>query len=155
MTIFADYNVDETTSTLRYADRAKKIKNKPIVNQDPHVAQLNHYKKIIQELKSAMFSKNGEGNLCPPEHMELMEKNQSLQRKLRGLTETLNSNLIEMVHMHELSEMAEKSRERLKNSISAILEESENLLKDFNNDPADVENHRVKLENICFKIISK
>ncbi|XP_070168563.1 chromosome-associated kinesin KIF4-like [Polyergus mexicanus] len=30
----ADYNLDETLSTLRYADRARKIKNKPIVNQD-------------------------------------------------------------------------------------------------------------------------
>ena len=28
----ADDNYDETLSTLRYADRAKKIKNKPIVN---------------------------------------------------------------------------------------------------------------------------
>ncbi|XP_058809269.1 chromosome-associated kinesin KIF4A [Phymastichus coffea] len=149
----ADYNIDETTSTLRYADRAKKIKNKPIVNQDPHVAEVNHYRKIIQELKSALFSKDGGGNLCPQEHAELMEKNESLQRKLRGLTETLNLNLVEMVHMHELSELAEKSREKLKNAISAILEDCENLLKDFDNDLNDIENHKVKLENICFKII--
>merc|ERR1712242_342902 len=30
----ADTNLEETISTLRYADRARKIKNKPIVNQD-------------------------------------------------------------------------------------------------------------------------
>ena len=30
----ADMNEDETVSTLRYADRARKIKNKPIVNLD-------------------------------------------------------------------------------------------------------------------------
>ena len=29
----ADSNVEETISTLRYADRARKIKNKPIVNK--------------------------------------------------------------------------------------------------------------------------
>ena len=30
-----DYNYDETLSTLRYAHRAKSIKNKPRINEDP------------------------------------------------------------------------------------------------------------------------
>ena len=36
----ADYNFDETLSTLRYASRAKFIKNKPIINEDPKDAML-------------------------------------------------------------------------------------------------------------------
>lgn len=36
----ADYNYDETLTTLRYASRAKHIKNKPRVNQDPKDALL-------------------------------------------------------------------------------------------------------------------
>lgn len=47
----ADYNHDETLSTLRYADRAKKIKNKPVVNQDPKVAEINGLKQTIQNLR--------------------------------------------------------------------------------------------------------
>lgn len=35
-----DYNYDETLSTLRYASRAKQIKNKPIINEDPKDAML-------------------------------------------------------------------------------------------------------------------
>jgi kinesin family protein 1 len=31
----ADINYDETISTLRYADRAKQIKCKAVVNEDP------------------------------------------------------------------------------------------------------------------------
>ena len=31
----ADNNYDETLSTLRYANRAKNIKNKPKINEDP------------------------------------------------------------------------------------------------------------------------
>ena len=31
----ADSNFEESLNTLRYADRARKIKNKPIVNRDP------------------------------------------------------------------------------------------------------------------------
>ena len=33
----ADYNYEETVSTLRYANRAKNIKNKPSINEDPKV----------------------------------------------------------------------------------------------------------------------
>ena len=33
-------NLDKTLSTLRHADRAGKIKNKPIVNQDPKSAEI-------------------------------------------------------------------------------------------------------------------
>lgn len=33
----ADWNYDETLSTLRYAKRARSIKNKPQVNEDPKV----------------------------------------------------------------------------------------------------------------------
>ena len=36
----ADSNMEETLNTLRYADRARQIKNKPIVNRDPQSAEL-------------------------------------------------------------------------------------------------------------------
>lgn len=35
----ADYNYDETHTTLRYASRAKNIQNKPKINEDPKVRQ--------------------------------------------------------------------------------------------------------------------
>jgi kinesin family member 1 len=41
----ADY--DETLSTLRYADQAKKIKNKAVVNEDPNA-------KLVRELKEEL-----------------------------------------------------------------------------------------------------
>ena len=44
----ADYNFDETLSTLRYASRAKNIKNKPVVNEDPKDALLKQYEIEIQ-----------------------------------------------------------------------------------------------------------
>ena len=47
----ADYNFDETFTTLRYASRAKNIKNKPRVNQDPKDALLKQYEDEIQNLR--------------------------------------------------------------------------------------------------------
>ena len=35
-------NFEETLSTLRYADRAKHIKNRPVVNEDPKVLAHAH-----------------------------------------------------------------------------------------------------------------
>ncbi len=47
----ADYNFDETISTLRYADRAKQIKNKPKINEDPKDAMLRGFKNELDALK--------------------------------------------------------------------------------------------------------
>lgn len=54
----ADYNLDETLSTLRYASRAKAIKNKPRVNEDPKDALLKQYEDEIRRLKE-MLEKGG------------------------------------------------------------------------------------------------
>ena len=50
----ADYNFDETLSTLRYASRAKFIKNKPIINEDPKDALLKEYANEIKQLKKML-----------------------------------------------------------------------------------------------------
>jgi kinesin family protein 3/17 len=56
----ADYNYEETLSTLRYAARAKAIKNKPRVNEDPKDALLKEYEDEIKKLKE-MLSRMAEG----------------------------------------------------------------------------------------------
>jgi hypothetical protein len=50
----ADYNYEETLSTLRYASRAKAIKNKPKVNEDPKDALLKEYELEIQKLRDML-----------------------------------------------------------------------------------------------------
>lgn len=50
----ADYNYDETLSTLRYASRAKAIKNKPKINEDPKDALLKEYEEEIKKLKEML-----------------------------------------------------------------------------------------------------
>ncbi|XP_042181977.1 kinesin-like protein KIF3A isoform X1 [Oncorhynchus tshawytscha] len=50
----ADYNYDETISTLRYANRAKNIKNKARINEDPKDALLRQFQKEIEELRKKL-----------------------------------------------------------------------------------------------------
>ncbi|BFZ24494.1 hypothetical protein BsWGS_27533 [Bradybaena similaris] len=47
----ADYNYDESISTLRYANRAKNIKNNAKINEDPKDALLRQFQKEIEELR--------------------------------------------------------------------------------------------------------
>ena len=54
----ADYNYEETLSTLRYAARAKAIKNKPRVNEDPKDALLKEYEQEIRKLKQMLENMN-------------------------------------------------------------------------------------------------
>ena len=56
----ADYNYEETLSTLRYASRAKAIKNKPTINEDPKDALLKQYEEEIKRLKD-MLQDMGQG----------------------------------------------------------------------------------------------
>ena len=56
----ADYNSDETLSTLRYADTAKRIKNKARINEDPKDAMLREFQKEIEKLKKMLAEEDRE-----------------------------------------------------------------------------------------------
>ena len=58
----ADYNMDETLSTLRYASRAKHIQNKPKINEDPKDAMLREFQDEISRLK-AQLEQAGAGKM--------------------------------------------------------------------------------------------
>ena len=62
----ADVNYEETLSTLRYADRAKKIQNKAVVNESEHDKTVrllkeenNELKKMIEELSQKLLGNGG------------------------------------------------------------------------------------------------
>lgn len=55
----ADYNMDETLSTLRYASRAKHIQNKPRINEDPKDAMLREFQEEIQRLRTQLEMAGG------------------------------------------------------------------------------------------------
>ena len=55
----ADWNYDETLSTLRYASRAKAIKNKPFVNENPKDAMLRDMQAEIAALRAQLEARGG------------------------------------------------------------------------------------------------
>lgn len=81
----ADYNYEETLSTLHYANRAKSIKNKPRINEDPKDALLKEYESEIKMLREmlAQLQKSGATGTQMSEAVAAMQqsiKNNSSQR---------------------------------------------------------------------------
>ncbi|KAI9287583.1 hypothetical protein BC943DRAFT_345926 [Umbelopsis sp. AD052] len=66
----ASDNYEETLSTLRYADQAKRIKNKAVVNEDPNA-------KLIRELKEELDLLRDKLMVYAPEELEQMAANSS------------------------------------------------------------------------------
>ena len=79
----ADFNYDETLTTLRYASRAKNIKNKPRVNQDPKDALLKQYEEEIKKLRDIIEqSKKGQHNINTHDlgqSMKMVNRDQNLK----------------------------------------------------------------------------
>jgi kinesin family protein 1 len=63
----ADINFDETLSTLRYADSAKRIKNHAVVNEDPNARMIRELKEELQQLRSKLASGGGAEEVYDPE----------------------------------------------------------------------------------------
>lgn len=68
----ADYNYEETLSTLKYADRAKSIKNEVHINEDPKDALLRQFKEEIENLRKQLSEGMGGGEL--PGETKIVEK---------------------------------------------------------------------------------
>ncbi|KAJ8045153.1 Kinesin-like protein KIF16B [Holothuria leucospilota] len=56
----ADVNYGETLSTLRYANRAKDIINKPTINEDPNIKLIRELRAEITRLKKRLGDMGGE-----------------------------------------------------------------------------------------------
>lgn len=50
----ADLNFEETLSTLRYADSAKRIRNHAVVNEDPNARMIRELKEELSQLRSKL-----------------------------------------------------------------------------------------------------
>ncbi|XP_034550917.1 kinesin-like protein KIF17 isoform X2 [Notolabrus celidotus] len=59
----ADNNYEESLSTLRYANRAKSIQNRPCINEDPKDALLREYQEEIKKLRAFVSGQLGTADL--------------------------------------------------------------------------------------------
>ena len=104
----ASFNYDETVGTLRYASRAKLIKNAPKINEDPKDALLRKYEEEIKNLKSLLEGNSNVNNnvnnnvnvkknnkMDPNEKELLLKKIAELEKNLIDSDKIINEDLDE------------------------------------------------------------
>ena len=99
----ASINYEETLSTLRYADRAKKIQNKAVVNESEHDKMVRllkeengNLKKMIEDLQKKLFGNEGEMASEEREaYNELKEQYEANQLAMNDMQKTFEEKLEE------------------------------------------------------------
>ncbi|XP_003471811.2 chromosome-associated kinesin KIF4A-like [Cavia porcellus] len=152
----ADSNLEETLNTLQYADRARKIKNKPVINIDPQTAELNQLKQQVQQLQVLLLQARGGAlpgslNMEPSENLQsLIEKNQSLVEENVKLSRSLSEATGETVQMLERIILMEQTNEKLNMKLEELRQHAACKL-DLQNLVENLEDQELKenVEVIC------
>ncbi|XP_055761861.1 kinesin-like protein KIF16B isoform X5 [Salvelinus fontinalis] len=82
----ADVNYGETLSTLRYANRAKNIINKPTINEDCNVKLIRELRAEIARLKTLLVQGNQIALLDSPTALSMEEKLHQNEARVLELT---------------------------------------------------------------------
>ncbi|EJD00829.1 kinesin-like protein [Fomitiporia mediterranea MF3/22] len=151
----ADY--EETLSTLRYADQAKKIRNKAKVNEDPNAKLVRELKEELEMLRARVAGTSSEAVYdpkVPPEKQkvtykakdgtiktvskaELQDQLESSEKLMQSLNETWEQKL---QRTHDVQKEREKALEELgitveKNNVGVHTPKKMPHLVNLNEDP--------------------
>ncbi|KAI1850613.1 hypothetical protein JX266_003895 [Neoarthrinium moseri] len=122
----ADINYDETLSTLRYADSAKRIKNHAVVNEDANARMIRELKEELALLRSKLGGggggAGGSGIVVPPE--EVYAEGTPLEQQIVSITSA--DGTVKKVSKAEIAEQLSQS-EKLLTDLNQTWEEK--LLK--------------------------
>ena len=110
----SDMNFEESLSTLRYADRAKKIQNKAVINESPQdklirelKAENEHLKKLLREAAS------GNGKINAQDFLDMMDHQEEQMNELQNFDEKLQQEKVNnAIKDQELAEKAKRENKR-------------------------------------------
>lgn len=160
----ASYNYDESLTTLRYANRAKNIKNKPRVNEDPKDALLREYQMEIARLKNLLALRLQEreahseqqrvksiqqGKKCE-EDSDLYVDNKKDNVRLHKVTEEEKQRLYEELETKKLllaheKVLNQKLEERIQAMESKLLCGGKNIIDHTNEQQRALEQHNQEI----------
>uniref|UniRef100_A0A673FVW4 Kinesin-like protein n=1 Tax=Sinocyclocheilus rhinocerous TaxID=307959 RepID=A0A673FVW4_9TELE len=119
----ADSNIEETINTLRYADRARKIKNKPILNVDPRAVEMKRLRQQVQELQVMLLhARGGVAPVSEPAEnvSNILEQNRCLQGENSKLSRELSEAVGQTALMFERIIMMEQTNEKLQSKLEEL-----------------------------------
>ncbi|KAL9633765.1 MAG: hypothetical protein Q9164_004504, partial [Protoblastenia rupestris] len=123
----ADINFEETLSTLRYADSAKRIKNHAVVNEDPNARMIRELKEELAQLRSKMSGGATAGGIAEEQYAP----DTPLDKQIVSITQA--DGTVKQVSKAEIAEQlnqSEKLYEDLNQTWEEKLEKTEQIHKE-------------------------
>ncbi|KAI4877257.1 hypothetical protein NFI96_014314, partial [Prochilodus magdalenae] len=153
----ASYNVEETLTTLRYSNRAKNIKNKPRINEDPKDALLREFQEEIARLKEQLEKRSGK------------KRRKRRRRRVGEEGEELDDDDVEdevddededgaegdkniADYWREQQEKLEKERKAIMEDHSLVAEEKQRLLREKERKMDDLHREKEASEMLAAKV---
>lgn len=149
----ADYNIDETINTLRWASRAKHIQNKPRINEDPKDAMLREFQEEIRKLRSQLeMIQDGKDPSAAlgviggkPQIVEKVVKKKD-EKKLKELEEKL------LREKEEIKRQAEDERNRIEQQMNMAEDEKKQVLDRIRAQEEEREKAKTKQQALIKKL---
>lgn len=142
----ASYNYEETISTLRYANRAKSIKNQPVINEDPKDAMLRQFQEEIKRLKESLKIQKLRGYPKPltksGEHSEAEDSDDGNPLSI-----------IDADTISQLQSVIKSEKQKLIASKDMVIEEKNKISAELDKRAADVESEKLQREILSRKLI--
>lgn len=153
----ASYNVEETLTTLRYANRAKNIKNKPRVNEDPKDALLREFQEEIARLKEQLEKRSGRKRRRRRrrrvgEGGDEFEDGEDEEDEDDDEEEGVDADKNIADYWHEQQEKLEKERRAIMEDHSLVAEEKQRLLKEKERKMNDLHKEKEASEMLTAKV---
>ncbi|XP_071350143.1 kinesin-like protein KIF17 isoform X2 [Trachinotus anak] len=133
----ADNNYEESLSTLRYANRAKSIQNRPRINEDPKDALLREYQEEIKKLRDLISGQLGTANLSTLLSGQLSEVSSDLPSRPQSSTKETEKEKIKEEYEERLAKLQaeynaeQESRAKLQEDIAALRSSYESKLSNL------------------------
>ncbi|XP_021926304.1 osmotic avoidance abnormal protein 3-like [Zootermopsis nevadensis] len=123
----ADNNYDETLSTLRYANRAKNIQNKPKINEDPKDTMLREYQEEIKKLRQMLESSNPSENtaISVTNEKAMTEEREKVRQEYESEMKKMREQyLAEQDHKAKLQSDMERLKQQYEQQLERINKEA-------------------------------
>ncbi|KAL5777374.1 hypothetical protein ACOSP7_010300 [Xanthoceras sorbifolium] len=109
----ADTNAEETLNTLKYANRARNIQNKAVINRDPMAAHVQMMRSQIEQLQAELLFYRGDSSLPFDELQILKQKVSLLEASNAELQRELQERRVTCEHLTQRALEAQVEKDKL------------------------------------------
>lgn len=115
----AEDNYEETLSTLRYADRAKRIVNHAVINEDPNSRVIRELREEVEKLRLMLTRGGGEEGSTGSSNQELVQLKDKLKISETLMTEMSKSWEQKLAETERIHKERQKTLENMGISVQA------------------------------------